>query len=395
MEKAHGIQLYERWGEMAEIEKLELIKQLTQLERQFSKIQFPAYGGLYLRGDASGFKHHGLDDSLDGQGLFCVGPSPEASFYDLDGADGVAGEDGGVDSGPWTRLSDFGISFVKRQFSLLAKQTPDNQSLIYPGDPEEQARLLEATTALMRMLDSHPILSQFSQPTLWHTDLHMGNIFISPSNNSLITSLIDIQSLSIRPLFLQTRWPIFLLPPRNYPQGFIQPTLPRNFNNLDPDDKTLALHQWNLSKMAKAYEVSTFLENRPAYHAMNVPRVFRELFIRAGEVSSVGIVPLRECLVEIFQNWNGLGMTGNCPYGFSQEEIRSHGEQFERSPEWSEVHQLAMEALDTDAEGWISPHVDFELKKRQNRELREMYIERMVGEKSQEEVRRMWPFPEW
>ncbi|KAK1147969.1 hypothetical protein N8T08_000485 [Aspergillus melleus] len=353
MGKAPGIQLYELWGEMAEIEKLELIKSLTQLERQFSGIEFPAYGGLYLRWDAErfGFRR-------------------------------------------WKCLSDFGISIVQRQFSLLAKQTPDNQSLIQHETPEEQARLLEATIALMRMLDSHPILSQFSQPTLWHTDLHMGNIFISPDNKSLITSLIDIQSLSIRPLFLQTQWPIFIHPPRNYPQGLIQPTLPQNFNNLDPDEQALALHQRDLSKMSKAYEVSTFLENRPAYHAMYVPRVFRELFIRAGDVSTVGIVPLRGCLIEIFRNWSYLGMTGQCPYSFSPEETSAHGEQFERYTKWNEAQQLAMEALDTDADGWISPHVDFELRRRQNRELLEMYIERMAGQMSSEEVRRMWPFPE-
>ncbi|KAI9042825.1 aminoglycoside phosphotransferase family protein [Aspergillus affinis] len=250
MEKANGVQLYDRWGEMAEIEKMELIKHLTQLEAQSSATSFPAYGGLYLRDDASRLKHQDIDDDVDKDNLFYVGPSPEASFYELDAADGVVGEDG---------------------------QTPESHSLICRGRNEEQASLLEATIALMRMLDSHPILSQFSQPTLWHTDL-MGNIFITPDDNSRITSLIDIQSLSIRPLFLQTRWPEFLQPPREYPQGFIQPTLPENFDDLDQEDKPFTLNQWDLSKMARAYELSTFLENRPVYNAMNVPRVFRELF---------------------------------------------------------------------------------------------------------------------
>lgn len=45
MEKAAGVPLFERWGKMAQIEKMELIKNLTQLEAQLAAISFPAYGG--------------------------------------------------------------------------------------------------------------------------------------------------------------------------------------------------------------------------------------------------------------------------------------------------------------------------------------------------------------
>lgn len=37
---------------------------------------------------------------------------------------------------------------------------------------------------------------------------------------------------------------------------------------------------------------------------MNVPGVFRELFTRCGEISEVGVIPLRVCLIEILQNWS-------------------------------------------------------------------------------------------
>ncbi|GAQ03979.1 hypothetical protein ALT_1300 [Aspergillus lentulus] len=48
MEKAAGVPLFQRWADMAEIDQLELIKNLTKLEAQLSSIQSPAYGGLYL-----------------------------------------------------------------------------------------------------------------------------------------------------------------------------------------------------------------------------------------------------------------------------------------------------------------------------------------------------------
>lgn len=54
MEKAAGVPLFQRWGSMTEFDKLQLIKNLTKLEAQLSAIQFPAYGGLYLRTDIKG-----------------------------------------------------------------------------------------------------------------------------------------------------------------------------------------------------------------------------------------------------------------------------------------------------------------------------------------------------
>ena len=104
------------------------------------------------------------------------------------------------------------------------------------------------------------------------------------------------------PAFLQAQWPIFLKPPRNYPKGIVHPKLPEGFDGLEEESKSLARLEWSQAKLAKAYEVSTCLEDTAAYDAMNVPRVFRELFIRCGEISEVGVIPLRECLIEIFQS---------------------------------------------------------------------------------------------
>ncbi|KAL3433347.1 hypothetical protein BDV09DRAFT_186722 [Aspergillus tetrazonus] len=364
MEKAIRVPLFERWGEMTEIEKLELIKHLTQLEAQLSAIGFPAYGVLYLRADADCLERQDLDGDVDKQHLFCVGPSPDRSF-DVDTGANIPTEEGSVNNGPWNNLSDLGISIAKRAFSQLAKQSLDNRSVVHRGGPQEQARLLEVAVLLMRMLDSHPI-----------------------------TTLIDVQSLSVLPLFLQARWPVFLQPPQDYTRGFVQPVLSRDFDSLNEEDKAAALHDWTQAKLAKAYEVSTFLENRLAHDAMAVPRVLRELFIRVGEISDTGIVPLRDCLIEISQNWSNLGFWWHCPYSFSHEEISVHERQFAKYQKWSEVQQLALESLDTDAEGWVAPQLDFDRKRSQNKELLAIYMTRMAGEMSPEEARRIWPFPE-
>lgn len=223
----------------------------------------------------------------------------------------------------------------------------------------------------------------------------MGNIFVAPDECSSIVSLIDFQSTSILPAFLQAQWPIFLRPPQNYDyvKGIFQPKLPDDFDSLDEESKIIALREWSQVKLAKAYEVSTYLQNRVAHDAMNVPRVFRELFTRCGEVFEVGIIPLRACLIEILQNWSSLGFSGKCPFSFSEEELDAHERQFAEYQAWHEAQALAEECLDTDAEGWIAPQLDIKEKRRQNEELMSLYVERVAGEKSAEEAKAMWPFP--
>ncbi|RHZ47802.1 uncharacterized protein CDV56_104518 [Aspergillus thermomutatus] len=385
MGKAAGVPLFQVWGNMTEFEKLHLIKNLTKLEAQLATIKFPAYGGLYLRTDMNR-SNRSLASDIDPSQPFCIGPSCDRAFKTDMTLE--------FDQGPWDSISGFGISIAQRELFRISREGQQNQSIYCKGTFDQQSQLLGVTMGLMKLLDSNDLLRKACQPTLWHTDLHMGNIFVDPDEFSKILSLIDFQSTSVLPAFLQAQWPIFLRPPQNYDyvKGIFQPKLPDDFDKLDEESRFIALCEWSQVKLAKAYEVSTYLEDRAAHDAMSVPRVFRELFIRCGEVSEVGIVPLRACLIEIFQNWSSLGFSRNCPYSFSQAEIEEHERQFAEYQAWYEVRALAEECLGTDAEGWIAPQLDINEKRRQNEELMALYIEKVAGERSAKEAKAMWPF---
>ncbi|KAJ5360863.1 Aminoglycoside phosphotransferase [Penicillium concentricum] len=392
MEKASGVQLSEVWGRMSGVEKPKLIRGLTKLEAQLSAIRFPAYGGLYLQKERNISNQIPLDKDIDPTGSFCIGPSCDRAYQ----TEGIETDIASVhDIGPWGTISALGISIARRELSRISNGHLPSHAHFYCGSVEEHTQLLETTIRLMMLLDDNTILSRSSQPTLWHTDLHMGNIYVSPDEHSQIVSFIDLQGVQVLPAFLQARWPVFLNPAQEteYVRGPVQPKLPDDFDQLNEEEKKAALNEWEQEMRAKAYEIATYLENRPAYTAMNVPRVFRELFTRCGETSEMGVLPLRECLVEIFQSWSDLGFTGDCPFTFTEEEIETHQRQFADYEGWNQVQVLARECLDTDAEGWISPHWDFENIRNLNKQLQDMYIERIAGEKTPEEVKAIWPFP--
>ncbi|KAI9369632.1 phosphotransferase enzyme family protein [Aspergillus egyptiacus] len=394
MEKARGVPLFERWGEMPEPKKLQLIRNLSKHEAQFSAIQFPGYGGLYLRADAEKLNIAHL--SLDGDNApsrFSIGPTPDRSFY-LDPTSDRIASPGDAAQGSWNTRSQLGMSIIKRELSGLSNRPSPRPPTFYIGTIDERKRLLESTIPLVEVLDSNPTLHTTAQPTFWHSDLPMGNIFVSPDEPSQTECLIDFQSLCVMPAFLQCQWPIFLRPPQEYAIGLVKPKLPDNYDELSETPKACAKMQLTQEMRAKAYEIATNLGTTSAYNPMIVPRLFRELFTRWGEVSEFGVLPLQACLIEFFQSWSALGFTNPCPLSFTDEEIAKHERQFQEYQDWHEAHRLAREALETDAEGWISPQVDIVEKRKQNRELLGMFVEQMVKEKTEEDARRMWPFPD-
>ena len=222
----------------------------------------------------------------------------------------------------------------------------------------------------------------------------MGNIFVSQEDHTRITCLIDWQSTSISPLTLQARWPVFLSPPEGYREGPEHPKLPENFDDLDADDKNIALFIKDKAKLAKAYEIATYLNNRDAYTAKwEIFSPLRELFRRIGDTWDDGVVPLRTCLIQIVENWGQMGFSDPCPIHFTAAEIASHENQYLDYTRWYEIQQFAQNYLDTDAEGWVPPGVNWAEKRSRNKALLELMIERLESQTSAEEVRRMWPFP--
>lgn len=139
-----------------------------------------------------------------------------------------------------------------------------------------------------------------SEPVLWHTDLHMGNIYVSEEDPANIVSLIDWQSIVVSPLFFQARFPEFLPVEEDYALGTSEfPKLPQNYDEMKADDKEYAEYKLKEAKLAKVYELSSGSKNNQAYKALRIPSFLRELFIRCGEVSEEGMIPLRVCLIEL------------------------------------------------------------------------------------------------
>lgn len=112
---------------------------------------------------------------------------------------------------------------------------------LFCGPRQYQPSLSKKFSGLENYLKVAPYVLPENKAThasvLWHGDLHSQNIFVDPQNPSLIVGIIDWQSVSACPLFMQVRRPAFLDYNGPTPSDLGKVPLPPSFNSMGPDEQ--------------------------------------------------------------------------------------------------------------------------------------------------------------
>lgn len=293
-------------------------------------------------------------------------------------------------------FSGYAQSIPRREVDLIATCRAEVQRQL--RDFDERQSINEYESLLGRVANILPILShdprvvEVSDSVLWHTDLHLGNIFVSPGDPASIQGIIDWQSSQACPLFIQARFPDFLTPPKYYNFGTDIPGLPDNFDELSHEQQKQATSDKELASRSKYYEMSSLASNERVHAAMKLDRRLWEPFTCSQLFSNGSLVPLRDCLIRLSQDWAQLGFLGNCPLVVTMKEREKHREQISQYEDRLYLWDLVKNQLCTDDAGWV-PIERWEATKKVNRELFNMYIETMSEELPPEAASKKWPFP--
>lgn len=293
-------------------------------------------------------------------------------------------------------MLEFAESMPHRELRLIAHSRANVQAELtrFNDDQsvDEYVDLLQKVLSILLVLSQDPRVTQAQTSVLWHTDLHLGNIFVSHEDLTLISGIIDWQSAQAAPTLIQARFPEFLQPPKNYIPGATAPSLPDNFDELDADEKAKATEENELASQSKYYEMSCLAYNKHVYDAMKLDRRLWEPFTCSQLSSGGSLVPLRNSLVRIFLDWHILGLPGHCPFKFTEEELRRHHDQVQRYEDRKYLWDIAKFQLCTDDSGWVQ--VDrWEMTNKMNEYLFDMYIETLSEELSPQGAAKQWPFP--
>lgn len=238
------------------------------------------------------------------------------------------------------------------------------------------------------------------RPTLWHTDLHFGNIFVSPEDLAngkvTITAVIDWQHTSLRPRYLQARTPRFIRyhPPLvrpYYPKGI---SLPDMFEQQEiSDQQETALHN-ELTNRHKLYAATCASRSPDCYRALSFHT--RDLIIPpiqfAGRIWSGGFVPLRESLIRIVDRWDALGHAGlACPIEFSAAEREVHAVDAAEWQETEDVRVSMQERIGVEEDGWVSVE-EYDDAVARNEECKRVFMESMPPGEERDDFMRVWPY---
>ncbi|OJJ45089.1 hypothetical protein ASPZODRAFT_676262 [Penicilliopsis zonata CBS 506.65] len=375
LEKSHGTQLTALWDDLKEQDRVQLIRAFARLESQLTGIKFPAYGSLFMR-DRLAPPLHEPGRTIDVDERYCLGPMYHGSWP------------GGYAANPEEYAQYAGPSFAQQGIWQIEHfKTSYGGRGPHFGTPAEHVEVLRMAVQVMPLLATLPAIEHHSTPVLCHPDFHPGNIFVAAEDPTRITGVIDWQFTAILPRFTQVQWPLFLNPPEEYQTGMGRPELPPHFDDQDVEKDE------EYSSTGAAL-LKSHLESYLALTETDV--AIRQLFTSCPYTYRDGIVPLRDCLVRLYQEWPRLNVPGDrpCPYSFSRVEIDRHERQMADYRDWLNLRKYTFELLQSNEGGWVPPQVDFAAAQSKMQLLYRRFVRSKAKEMPEREARKLWFFRE-
>ncbi|KKZ61111.1 hypothetical protein EMCG_04256 [[Emmonsia] crescens] len=368
MEHATGVQLHNKWPDMAGGQQVRCIDAIYQKVKEMVDIEFPAFGSLYFVDSPldSGHKNP-LDEE------FCIGPHCGPRYWDCNVGEPRYCHNTKPNNGPWANLDDYCDGLIDAGLSRIPPVDPELEKRpVFHGSVQAHVNLLNYARAVLKRISADPQVQSAATPVLFHPDLHKRNIFVSEDDPSIITGIIDWQSASIEPAF----WYADEVP-----------------------DFTVSTESGSLC--TKTFQVcSQFLTPK-----LSGPRLMDENLFRPFHYSyrtwKDGAVALLHELIETSRSWKELGLAGSSPYPLpTQKELLDHEKEYKVFVAAQNLKRDLSSLLNTASDGWV-PLEDWEATKSVHREVFDGMLNAVLTNddldydelvKDEEVLRSIWPF---
>ncbi|OJD27490.1 hypothetical protein ACJ73_01103 [Blastomyces percursus] len=354
MEEASGTKLEDVWDKLPLEDRIAIMKNLVLIENKLLSVSFSNYGNLYYSSEpiSSATAAEVVNDTSpeiksEVKRRFYIGPVVDRDFWSKERS--VMN----IDRGPWKLCQDYVVALAHHELEWIKRyavpKSADDPLVISAAQNSPGAHI----SLLQKYLQVAPYLlptdPDIVAPTIWHTDLHSGNLFVDKGRH---------------PRLVDHHGDIILKPPEN-------------FKDLEPNEKVRLRKQIASSIVLYLYEQQTAKIN---------PRLDQVLRLKLGRVRcdpisfasntwDDDILPLRESLINLERHWHELGFDFACPIHFTEEELQAHAKDGEG---WNEVQDFwrAVEGIVT-RDGW-TPHDLYDDAIALFSELREIGLKSMV-----------------
>ncbi|KKZ65771.1 hypothetical protein EMCG_08420 [[Emmonsia] crescens] len=387
MEEAAGTKLEDVWDKLPLEDRIVIMKDLVLIENKLLSVSFSNYGNLYYSSEpmsgtsaAEVMNDASPEVKSDVKKRFSIGPVVDRDFWSKERS--VMN----IDRGPWKLAQDYVVALANQELEWIKQyavpKSVDDPLLISAVQNTPRAHI----SLLQKYLQVAPYLlptdPDIIAPTIWHTDLHSGNLFVDKGR---ITSVIDWQGAWAGPLLLQGRHSRLV---DHHGDIILKP--PANFKDLEPNEKAQLRKQMASSIVIYLYEQQTAKVNPCLDQVLRLKlgRIRCDPISFASNTWDDDILPLRESLINLERHWHGLGFDFACPIHFTEEELQGHAKDGEG---WNEVQDFwrALEGIVT-RDGW-APHNLYDDAVALFAELREIGLKNMVGKDRKDfEVQTQW-----
>jgi hypothetical protein len=198
--------------------------------------------------------------------------------------------------------------------------------------------------AVLFDLIEKPQVQHVGKPTLLHADLHKRNIFVSDSEPTKITGIIDWQSTSIEPAFIYANeTPDF---------ATLVDHVPETARN-EQDQAIQRKRQIDMQLCAEAFEVWMKGYAPIISQARAVDDTILRPFRHCNTSWRDSVTAVRSDLIDLARGWNALGLRGSCPYQPTQDELGIHEKNQEDFESSLSLKAWLMQTLEISLDGWM------------------------------------------
>ncbi|KAF2228287.1 phosphotransferase enzyme family protein [Elsinoe ampelina] len=327
MENAKGTELEFVWHTLNIKQRLAVVKQLASYQSVWASVRVSGYGSLYFRGAAPDHAKAPFR-LLDKTGVeqcdedYELGPIVGREWYD-DRRNEVS-----FDRGPWLSLEDYHRAVGTRERSCvesLDSLPPSPIALRGPGlYMSGREHKLRAIDVYMKTF-KHILTSEDSitHGSIWHGDLHAGNIFVDSADPTKITSLIDWQGTEIVPLYIHARQPYLIDYEGPETKGLERPVLPPDLSDMTPDEQYAARQLHLKQTLCALYRTLVHQICPPIYRSMEYQDSEQfSVLLLARNLLVDGEAAYLAQAIELNDNWDKIATDNSpSPLSFTKEEI--------------------------------------------------------------------------
>ncbi|KAH8928320.1 kinase-like protein [Atractiella rhizophila] len=293
MSKAPGVAMNS--VELSWSQRVKILEQVVEMERKLVDVDWKKFGSLHC----------------DANGRLAVGPSTNLCFWDDEKSTM------NIDRGPWNDAHSYFRALVESERLLVERFGKDVTRFTWSGYVEETvAEYLDLFDDLLTLLPSLiPKDPDLTRSVLLHRDLHGDNIFIDESTAD-ITCIIDWQMEHPSPLLSRPLPPRVFLHSRPSLQCLMpQWQYPDNYDELDNEAKAAVDAAKEKAELQNIYLGLTKERNPTLFKGQSFLQ--RDLvdfpLLQIRRTTTDGIVPLRESLLRVVDNWTLFNSETECP----------------------------------------------------------------------------------